>query len=439
MESLALIWCYLFAVSGIIVFAEYSNLYMSQLGFSPSQIGFASLFGAQDLFLPLFGFLGDRFRARKLILIVLLLLLYLTTIAPLLPLTVSLPTCFVKPGEPAVNQSSHAVSTEYFHHSNLDIHSNISTNAPSNSVLFRRNEESGSRLVSPKLEVLQSYAATVKGVKRNTFVPWHSTLFVYMVIIRALFTVVNRALLSLQNLATITYLKERRASYGSYFMWSHIGGSVSLFAVGLLASHFTISICGVIGHGYYITFLWASTAIMLSSFAVPWFKYEYLEHRVISWTEVKCVFTDIHYVCMLILALFIGSCTAFQIYWEFWYISEISGGPILMGVVGLIRRPLVALWFYLSGHLIEKVGDLKTIAVALVLYSVSFMTISFINIPWLVLFIDLFQAAGYGFSYTALNVHFSKTGSKSSSAVILGKKSTSMFLLLTFVALNATK
>ena len=41
-----------------------------------------------------------------------------------------------------------------------------------------------------------------------------------------------------------------------------------------------------------------------------------------------------------------------------------------MGVVGLIRRPLVALWFYLSGHLIEKVGDLKTIAVALVLYSI---------------------------------------------------------------------
>ena len=110
-----------------------------------------------------------------------------------------------------------------------------------------------------------------------------------------------------------------------------------------------------------------------------------------------------------------------------------------MGVLGLMRRPLVAVWFYLSGHLIEKVGDLKTIAVALVLYSVSFMTISFINIPWLVLFIDIFQAAGYGFSYTALNVHFSKTGSKSSSAVILGKKSTSMFLLLTFVALNATK
>ena len=53
---------------------------MSQLGFSPPQIGFASLFGAQELFFPLYGFPGDRFRARKLILFVLLLLLYLATI-----------------------------------------------------------------------------------------------------------------------------------------------------------------------------------------------------------------------------------------------------------------------------------------------------------------------------------------------------------------------
>ena len=94
-----------------------------------------------------------------------------------------------------------------------------------------------------------------------------------------------------------------------------------------------------------------------------------------------------------------------------------------MGVAGLIRRPLVAVWFYLSGHLIERVGDLKTIAVSLFLFSVSFLAISFINIPWLVLVVDILQAAGYAFSYTGLNIHFSKSESKASSAVILGKKS----------------
>ena len=93
-----------------------------------------------------------------------------------------------------------------------------------------------------------------------------------------------------------------------------------------------------------------------------------------------------------------------------------------MGVAGLIRRPLVAVWFYLSGYLIEKVGDLKTIAVSLFLFSVSFLALSFTNIPWLVLVVDILQAAGYAFSYTGLTIHFSKPGSKASSAVILGKK-----------------
>ena len=91
-----------------------------------------------------------------------------------------------------------------------------------------------------------------------------------MVITRALFSVSECATYSLVNLATITYIKEKRGSYSSYFMWAHIGASVSLFAVGLLASHFTLNICGVTGDGYYIAFVWAQAAIMLSSFAVPW-------------------------------------------------------------------------------------------------------------------------------------------------------------------------
>ena len=63
-----------------------------------------------------------------------------------------------------------------------------------------------------------------------------------------------------------------------------------------------------------------------------------------------------------------------------------------MGVAGLIRRPLVAVWFYLSGHLIETVRDLKTTAVSLFLFSASFLATSFINIPWLVLVVDILQA-----------------------------------------------
>ena len=402
------------------VFHEYLALYMQQLGLSLTQISWTSLMGVLQLTLPLFGFLGDRFRARRLILTVLLLVIFITTLVPLLPLVVSLPTCFDKPSESSVN-GTNLIEAQYFDR-NLDSQRNISLNGSSHAFLFRRSGELYYRLFQERAS-LKTRMRTVKEVKQNNLVPWLSTLYILMVITRVLFSVTERATISLFNLATITYLKEKRGSYGSYCTWAHISASMSLFSVGLLAAHFTLNICHVTGDGYHIAFVWAPAAIMLSSLAVPWFKYEYFEHRVLNWTEVKCVLSDIHYVFLLSLGLFLGSCCAFQMYWQFWYISELSGSPTIMGVAGLIRRPLVAVWFYLSGHLIERVGDLKTIAVSLFLFSVSFLALSFINIPWLVLVVDILQAAGYAFSYTGLNIHFSKAGSKASSAVILGKKS----------------
>ena len=292
LESLALQWSWFFLGSGVVVFHEYLALYMQQLGLSLAQISWMSLMGVPQLTLPLFAFLGDRFRARKLILTALLLVFFITTLAPLLPLVVSLPTCFEKPSESSVNGTS-LIGTEYFDR-NLDTQRNISLNGSSHALfLFRRSEELDSQLF-PKRVSLKTHT-TVKEVKQNALVPWFSTLYIFMVITRALFSVTECATDSLVNVATMTYLKEKRGSYGSYFMWAHIGASVSLFSVGLLASHFTLNICGVIGDGYYITFVWAPAAIMLSSFAVPWLKYEYLEHRVVNWTEVKCVFSDIFF------------------------------------------------------------------------------------------------------------------------------------------------
>ena len=86
LESLALKWSWFFLGGGVVVFHEYLALYMQQLGLSLTQISWTSLMGVLQLTLPLFGFLGDRFRTRKLILTVLLLVIFKTTLVPLLPL-----------------------------------------------------------------------------------------------------------------------------------------------------------------------------------------------------------------------------------------------------------------------------------------------------------------------------------------------------------------
>ena len=92
LESLALKWSLLFLGGGLIVFVEYFHLYMQQLGLSLAQISCTSFMGIQHLSLPLLGFLVDRFRARKLVFAVLTAVLFVTALAPLMPLVVSLPT-----------------------------------------------------------------------------------------------------------------------------------------------------------------------------------------------------------------------------------------------------------------------------------------------------------------------------------------------------------
>ena len=67
LESLALKWSWFFLGAGLVVFHEYLVLYMQQLGLSLTQISWTSLMGVLQLTLPLLGFLGDRFRARKLV------------------------------------------------------------------------------------------------------------------------------------------------------------------------------------------------------------------------------------------------------------------------------------------------------------------------------------------------------------------------------------
>ena len=86
LESLEFKWSWFFLGGGLIVFHEYLALYMQQLGLSLVQISWTSLMGVLQLTVPLFGFLGDRFRARKLIVTILLLVVFIITLVPLLPL-----------------------------------------------------------------------------------------------------------------------------------------------------------------------------------------------------------------------------------------------------------------------------------------------------------------------------------------------------------------
>ena len=85
---------YFFTISSFALYAEFSHLYMKQLGLNPRQIGMTNCFGVQQIFVSLVLLVGDRYRVRSLIIWIVSCLSVVNFLLPLLPIVVSLPTCF---------------------------------------------------------------------------------------------------------------------------------------------------------------------------------------------------------------------------------------------------------------------------------------------------------------------------------------------------------
>lgn len=420
-QGLALRWIFLFMMSSTIVYEEYTTLYFNQLGLSTSAVGLALLVAIPFLpLVPVLGLLGDKYRARKLIFILLIVFFIFFSLAPLLPLMVNFNLCTVQPNRafPLSNQTS-APNQSFYSESNFSQFRKRFV-FTSNATVFPVEDTKSRHHSERKDNDPSAYSS-----KENAYSPTWSLLFVYVAVVKTCYVVVERATGVLLNVATVTYLKNERANYGSFYFWAQMGAGLSLLLVGLLASKFKYVICEHVKDGYFVAFYVTALTTTLSLFAMPWIKYEYLEKRVIDWVEVKNIFAQGHYQFILVLSFYFGCCFAYQHHWEYYYIAELNGGPTIMGIGGLIRRPFVAIWFMFSGQLIRRIGELQTLAITVFIYGVAMMSLSLITIPWLVLVVDVFQSAGFAFSYSALTIHFSKAASKSSSGAVQGKESVS--------------
>ena len=539
MKSLVLKWHYFSYYSSAVVFAEYFNLFMKQLGFNPAQIGLTTLFGLPHLLIPLCLLFGEKFRVRKAVAVFGCLAAFVCCILPLSAL-------IIPALQPKCDTTSHSISngskrlandmnygsvrSKYVNYTNmlfgLTIHKTIpssvtptntlSTSLTSNTrsaypihvkatVQPRRTKihstmPSSAFTKSPSFEernvpanknglLYFRFSKRTTPINRLRFPPFskrrlnnsvalqqilsghgsiHSrhfsssksiivylrsnlttnvssllsnnsktsiksshdktyisqqilgVLFVILVVSRALTTVCMHTNAVLIALATVTYLKSETSNFGRYFMFSHLGGAFSVPCVAVLARTITINICGIESHGYFIAFIWGGVMFVLSMLSIPSFKFEYNEKKRFSWSSVKSGVLNVHYMLMFLMVFYSGLCLAFQLYWEFWYLDSLSASPLLLAGAALIRRPLIAMSVYTSSDLIRKIGDLNTVCIALFLYSLSYLALSFTRIAWLVLVIDTFQATAYGFGYCAFCVVFYKSTSKENASMIVG-------------------
>ena len=294
---------------------------------------------------------------------------------------------------PGPNHSSHSSNTKQL--PGLSNNTSFSTRKFSTSKIKKGYSNDTEKPSASSIHYLPSYISRKLFILKNSSLPsdnsdnstrsfkiphlqpWLSQLFLILVLSRSLTVALDRTDLAIANLATITHLKEESSNYGVYFMWSNAGSALSICSVAVLAWFIRIYICEVKMYGYFTAFVWGGVMSLLSLFSLPYFKFEYNEKNSFNWSGVKSDVLNAHYIFMFTVLFYTGLCLSFQAYWEFWYLDGLSASPLLLGGAVLIRRPLIALSTLGSSYLMKKVGELKTVCVALFLYALSFFALSF--------------------------------------------------------------
>ena len=267
--------------------------------------------------------------------------------------------------------------------------------------------------------------------------PWLSSLFLVLTLSRTSSPFLACASYSLSNLATLTFLGGEQEKFGRYLMWQHVGTGTLIFGSALFAWTVRMDICGNRGYGYFGSFLIAAFFVLTSMLTLPMFEFKYESDRVINWNEVKSTVFKSHYILMFMMTFFVGAAASFQNYWEFWYLDELEGGPLVLGAAALIRRSLLAIFLFVSPRVMKKLGDLNTFCIAVLFYAVAFFFLAFTRVYWFVLAVDFLQSAGYALSCCSLAVHFFKAGSKAISGTIMGKFESEISMLQINVLIRA--
>ena len=401
---------------------EYTPLFMGQLGYNAIYIGLVPVLGlvTQTIGIPLAGFLADKFRIRKLLLLISILILIPNTLLFLVPRHPEITCETSSTNSSLANDNGTAFAASI---ASLESRTNttIASRKLTNEISLSRSKETTIELSeNESSRIHHTYLPNETLVKQNNS-GYKLTFFLIFLFLRGIYELMKRLGLTLIIVATMTHIKDDKTKFGFYACWGEIGAGLSLFLVGILVGHVRHFLCGEQVPSYHVSFFYAVAVQCITLFALPWMKYEYLEKRVVNYADVKKVLCNPHYTLMLVVCAHAGLCSSFQTRWEFWYMEKLGGSPLVMAVGGLIRRPIVGVWFLLSRGIINRLGELNVIAISLFIFAASFAALAFVANPWLVIVFDNFQSAAYVLMFASFVIHFSKAASKASSAVIQGK------------------
>ena len=410
---------YFFAFSAQACIQPFYPVFFRHVGMSAQQTGIilglkplARIIGA-----PICGALADKYRKHR----IMMLVMFIVSTS----LQFSLVFVHGPNEESSMGRNLCSNSSVW----NLSEKANASGNIwpcgnPGNCSLFTVDRNCANHSV---LNVLEMANSPAKGRnKNNTFL-----ILVILSFVISLFDNSN----SFADAAAVKYLTDmdRVGDYGKQRMWGSAGwGSIAIisgFTIDQSAQHlnqsqFLLAFCG---------FLLFSILTIITVFKLP---VESLEDKskpnIIQ--NVRTLLSDCRIVTFLIAILVMGTCMATIEVFLFWFLQDLNGSHLLMGLsLCMTCVSEVPIMFY-SGHLIKWIGHHGVLYLVFVCYTVRYLSYSFIPNAWYVLAIEPVHGVTFGAMWATTTSYGGMISPEGLRATVMGLVSATHFGLGRFTA-----
>ena len=376
---------YFFMFSGRACIEPFFPVFFRHVGMSAQQAGMiiglqpvARLLGA-----PILGALADKYRKHK---IVMLIMIIAST-------TLRFSLVFIHPDEES-NMARNLCSNSSLWNTSEMVNFAGDTwpcGNTRNCSLSTVNRNCGNRSVLNMSEI----SNTAQNGRSN-----NSTFLVLITIVFVLSLFDNSN--SLADAATIKYLTDidRGGDYGKQRLWGAVGwGTIAIisgFTIDQSAQHsnqsqFLLAFCG---------FLLFSILAAITVFKLP---LEFLEGKSKPniFQNVCTILSDCRIVTLLIAILIMGTCMTTIGAFLFWFLQDINGSHLLMGLsLCMTCVAEVPVMFY-SGSLIKWIGHHGVLYLTLVCYTTRYLSYSFLPNAWYVLAIEPLHGVTFGAMWAA--------------------------------------
>ena len=240
---------------------------------------------------------------------------------------------------------------------------------------------------------------------------------------------------SLGDAATIKYLTaiDRGADYGKQRLWGAVGWGTIAVASGfgidesakhLHQSQFLLAFCG---------FLVFNIATILTVCKLPM---ECLEGRSKPkiFQNLWIILSDCRIGTFLLAILIMGTCMTTIETYLFWFLQDLNGSHLLMGLsLCMTCVAEIPIMFY-SGHLIRWIGHHGVLYLTFVCYTVRYLCYSFIPKAWYVLAVEPLHGVTFGAMWAATTSYGGIISPEGLAATVMGLVNATHFGLGRLVA-----